>query len=203
MIKAGTYPYLFIISAIFALASPTSALEMSSKRDCAVCHIMWLNDFRTDKETLIKWQPGNVIMKDTQGVVSSEEICYSCHDGYVMDSRHLVWKNKQHKTFIKPSNNVTIPASLPLSNKNEIYCGTCHTPHASGPASGAGFSGPNIFMREKNMDSNLCEMCHENETAFKRSNSHPLKITNLQLPDALFESGSKKARERNKIICQT
>ena len=53
------------------------------------------------------------------------------------------------------------------------------------------------------MDSNLCEMCHENETAFKRSNSHPLKITNLQLPDALFESGSKKARERNKIICQT
>ena len=65
-------------------------------------------------------------MKDTQGVVSSEEICYSCHDGYVNDSRHVVWKDNQHKTFVKPSGNVTVPAVLPLSNRNEIYCGTCH-----------------------------------------------------------------------------
>ena len=203
MVKEKISAYLFVILTVFSIPSAAPALEMSSKRDCAVCHIMWLNDFRTDKETLIKWQPGNVLMKDTQGVVSSEEICYSCHDGYVMDSRHVVWKNKQHKTSVKPSNKVTIPSTLPLSNKDEIYCGTCHTPHASGPVSGAGFSAPIIFMREKNIDSNLCEMCHKNETAFKRTNSHPLKNTTLQLPDILFESGSKKAQDRNKIICQT
>ena len=203
VIKGKNFVYILAIFVVFLFPADTPALEMSSKRDCAVCHIMWLDDFRTDKETLIKWQPGNVLMKDTQGVVSSEEICYSCHDGYVMDSRHLVWKNKQHKTFVKPSDKVTIPATLPLSNKNEIYCGTCHTPHASGPDAGKGFSGPNIFMRIKNMDSSLCEMCHKNETDFKRSNSHPLKNTNLQLPEILFESGGKKARNQNNIICQS
>jgi hypothetical protein len=59
---------LFFISLV--TVAPAFALEMSSKRDCVVCHIMWLNDFRTDKETLIKWEPANVLMKDTQGVVS-------------------------------------------------------------------------------------------------------------------------------------
>ncbi len=100
--------------------STVPAAEMSSKRECAICHIMWLNDFRTDKQTLIEWQPDNVLMKDTQGVVSSEEICYSCHDGYVLDSRSTVWKHNNHKTFVKPSNRVTIPSKLPLSSKGEI-----------------------------------------------------------------------------------
>ena len=77
--------YLIVILTVFLIPTAAPALEMSAKRDCAVCHIMWLDDFRTDKETLIKWQPGNVLMKDTQGVVSAEDNCYSCHDGYVVD----------------------------------------------------------------------------------------------------------------------
>jgi len=203
MIKASAYPYIGIITAILAIASTTSALEMSSKRDCAVCHVMWLDDFRTDKETLIKWQPGNVLMKDTQGVVSAEDNCYSCHDGYVVDSRFIVNKHKQHKTFVKPSKNVTIPSTLPLSNKDEIYCGTCHTAHGPGAPPAGDLPAPASFFRVRNIDSNLCEMCHTDQTEFKRSNSHPLKTTTLQLPDTLFESGSKEARDRNKIICQT
>jgi predicted CXXCH cytochrome family protein len=203
MIKNRAYLYLFIITAILAIAAHTSALEMSSKRDCAVCHIMWLDDFRTDKETLIKWQPGNVLMKDTQGVVSAEDNCYSCHDGYVVDSRYIVNKHKQHKIFVKPSKKVTIPSTLPLSNKDEIYCGTCHTAHGPGAPPAGDLPAPASFFRVRNIDSNLCEMCHTDQTEFKRTNSHPLKNTTLQLPDILFESGSKKARDRNKIICQT
>ena len=63
--------YLLAFFACLIITSPAFALEMTSKRDCVVCHIMWMDDFRTEKETLIEWQPGNVLMKDTQGVVSS------------------------------------------------------------------------------------------------------------------------------------
>ena len=132
MIKSKYCTYLLAVLAFFSIPVAAGAAELPSKRDCAICHVMWIDDFRTGKETLIQWQPGNVLMKDTQGVVSSEDICYSCHDGYVLDSRSTVWKNNQHKTFVKPSQQVTIPVGLTLSNKGEVYCGTCHTPHVSG-----------------------------------------------------------------------
>lgn len=203
MIKSRAYEQLFIIAAILAIASHASALEMSSKRDCAICHIMWIDDFRTAKETLIAWQPGNVLMKDTQGVVSAEDNCYSCHDGYVVDSRYIVDKHQQHKTFVKPSKKVTVPVSLPLSNKDEIYCGTCHTAHGPGAPPAGNLPTPASFFRVRNIDSSLCEMCHIDQKEFKRSDSHPLKTSTLQLPDILFESGGKKARDPNNIICQT
>ncbi|UCF90057.1 MAG: cytochrome c3 family protein, partial [Desulfobacterales bacterium] len=203
MIKARAYLSLFSVLAILGMASRAPALEMSSKRDCAICHVMWMDDFRTAKETLIKWQPGNVLMKDTQGVVSAEDVCYSCHDGYVVDSRHIANKYNQHKTFVKPSKSVTVPATLPLSNKDEVYCGTCHTAHGPGAPPAGNLPTPASFFRVRNVDSRLCEMCHQNETAFKRTNGHPLGTTTLELPDRLFELGSIKAREPNQIICQT
>lgn len=189
--------------AFFLISSTTIAADMPSKRGCAICHVMWIDDFRTGKETLIEWQPGNVLMKDTQGVVSSEDICYSCHDGYVLDSRATVWKNNQHKTFVKPTKRVTIPASLTLSNKGEIYCGTCHTPHVSGSSPETDLEGLTTFLRKKNVDSSLCEMCHSKQADYRATNGHPLHITGSNFPDSLFEMGSKKAGVRNKIICQT
>lgn len=195
--------YISIILAAFSMGSTAYGREMSSKRDCAICHIMWLDDFRTDKKTLIKWQPTNVLMKDTQGVVSSEEVCYSCHDGYVEDSRHNVWSHNNHKTFVKPSNSITIPSTLPLSNKDEIYCGTCHSAHGPGADPDAGPSGPMSFMRERNVDSSLCKTCHRDEATYKRTNGHPLYKTKMRLPDILFKFGSKITKERDKIICQT
>jgi predicted CXXCH cytochrome family protein len=193
-----------LILIILAISSRSFALEMSSKRDCVVCHIMWMDDFRTDKETLIEWQPGNVLMKDTQGVVSSEAICYSCHDGYVNDSRYIVWKYNRHKTFVRPSKNVVIPDELPLSVKGEIYCGTCHSAHGRGAAPQHGNPlGVTSVYRETNIDSSLCELCHKNEAAYKFSNGHPVHTTALELPDILFSLGSKRATKKNMVICQT
>lgn len=203
MLKVITHTFFFVILLFLFMPPTAAAMEMSSKRDCAICHIMWLNDFRTDKKTLIKWQPGNVLMKDTQGVVSSEEICYSCHDGYVNDSRSIVWKYNRHKTFVKPSNNVTVQSTLPLSNKGEIYCGTCHSAHGVGSDSNDGRPTFTSFSREKNVDSSLCERCHKKEANFKRSNSHPLKTTQLKLPAMLFELGGVRSKNENKVICQS
>ncbi len=195
----------FILVMFFVLSpSPrANALEMSSKRNCAICHVMWLDDFRTDKETLIKWQPGNVLMKDTQGVVSSEDMCYSCHDGYVMDSRSVTWKYKGHRTFVKPSNKVAIPADMPLSNKDEIYCGTCHSAHGGGSNTDASISGGLSFLRKDNIDSQMCEMCHTKQAAFKRYYGHPVKTKSYDIPEVLFDAGSKRSRSGDRVICQT
>jgi predicted CXXCH cytochrome family protein len=185
------------------MVSSALALEMSSKRDCVVCHIMWLDDFRTDKETLIEWKPGNILMRDTQGVVSSEEICYSCHDGYINDSRYIVWKYNRHTTFVKPSKDVAIPIDLPLSVKGEIYCGTCHSAHGKGAAPHGDPTGLTSVFRETNIDSSLCELCHRNEAAYKYSNGHPLHTKTLELPDSMFQLGSRRGSSKNRVICQT
>jgi predicted CXXCH cytochrome family protein len=192
-----------IMFPVIFLHTPGFALEMTSKRDCVVCHIMWLDDFRTDKETLIEWKPGNVLMRDTQGVVSSEEICYSCHDGYINDSRYIVWKFNRHTTFVKPSQNVTVPIDLPLSAQGEIYCGTCHSAHGKGAAPHGNPMGLTSVYRETNIDSSLCESCHRNEASYKYSNGHPVHTKALELPDKLFSLGSKRGSSKNRVICQT
>ena len=195
--------FILLILFVLSFSARAIALEMSSKRNCAICHVMWLDDFRTDKETLIKWQPGNVLMKDTQGVVSTEEMCYSCHDGYVMDSRSITWKYKGHRTFVKPSDKVTIPADLPLSNKDEIYCGTCHSAHGGGSNTDATISGGLSFLRRDNIDSQMCEMCHTKQGAFKRYYGHPVKTKSYDIPQILFDAGSKRSRSGDRVICQT
>jgi predicted CXXCH cytochrome family protein len=197
------FTYLFIVLASLIAIPHASALDMSSKRDCVICHIMWLNDFRTDKETLIEFQPGNVLMKDTQGVVSTEDMCYSCHDGYVQDSRNFTWSYNRHPVFVKPSKNVTIPPELPLSVNGEIYCGTCHSAHGKGASAHSNPTGRTKIYRDTNVDSSLCEKCHVNEKSYKTANGHPLHSDKLELPDRLFDLGAKKATLKNKVICQS
>jgi predicted CXXCH cytochrome family protein len=196
--------YILSILAVIIASSTAGAVGMTSKRDCVVCHIMWLDSFRTDKETLIPFQPGNVLMKDSQGVVSSEEMCYSCHDGYVMDSRHITWDRNRHVTFVKPSENITVPPSLPLSVKGEIYCGTCHSAHGQGSAPHGDPTGKTSLMRETNVDSSLCEKCHSSKADYKRYNGHPVqKVASFELPHELFRKGSKEALGHDVVICQS
>jgi len=205
-----TFYMVMVLCRVVLLECPAAwaALEKSSKKECAMCHVMWLDEFRTEQETLIEWQPGNVLMKDTQGIVSAEEICYSCHDGYVLDSRHVVWKGNNHTTFKKLPENTKIPKPFTLSNKDQIYCGTCHTPHseqsaAAEGASGEAIAGPNSFLRIPNTDSAMCEACHVDAADYKRTGGHPLHTDKLKVPDMLFETGSVPAEKKDTVICQT
>ncbi len=192
-----------LLAILFLLASPVDAREQSSKRDCAICHVMWLDEFRSTQETLIPWQPGNVLMKNTQGVVSSEDSCYTCHDGYVRDSRAVAWKGKSHPSMIKPSRKVSVPASLPLSRKDELYCGTCHTPH-TGPEESAEIPLEiTSFLRTSNPTVTLCAMCHQDKADFQRTNGHPLKPLPRKLPALLRTAGSKIGPDGRTLVCQT
>ncbi len=205
-----TFYMVIVLFWVVLLECPAAwaALEKSSKKECAMCHVMWLNVFRTEQETLIDWEPGNVLMKDTQGIVSAEEICYSCHDGYVLDSRHIAWKGNNHTTFKKLPENAKIPEPFTLSNTDEIYCGTCHTPHSEEAAAPEGdpdasVAGPNSFLRVSNTDSAMCEACHVNAADYKRTNGHPVHTDKLRIPDTLFETGSIPAEKKDSVICQT
>lgn len=203
--------WLIFTIALVAIADTPKAsaqFEMSSKKECALCHIMWMDEFRTNKETLIQWQPGNVLMKDTQGIVSAEEVCYSCHDGYVGDSRFSAWKDHNHPVFQKPSKDMTIPASLPLSNKDEIYCGTCHSPHSGreavpGASPEETIPGPLAFLRLPNINSGLCEACHVNRADYRSTNGHPLHVTMPTIPEVLLKEGSVQGKPVERIICET
>jgi predicted CXXCH cytochrome family protein len=104
---------------------------------------------------------------------------------------------------MKPSKNVTVPADLPLSNKDEIYCGTCHTAHGGGSNTDASISGGLSFLRKDNIDSQMCEMCHTKQAAFKRYHGHPVKTKSYDIPEILFDAGSKRSRSGDRVICQT
>jgi len=190
--------------------APTAfaALEKSSKKECALCHVMWLDAFRANRETLIEWQPGNVLMKDTQGIVSAESMCYSCHDGYVADSRYTAWEYGNHTVFKKPPTDMVIPTALSLSNKDEMYCGTCHSPH-SGREAAPGASreetipGPLSFLKLPDGDSGLCEACHVKEADFKRTRGHPVHVDKLKIPGILLSRGRARAGSNGTVICQT
>jgi predicted CXXCH cytochrome family protein len=203
-----TFVFLAVVACIAALPPAAGAqLEQSSKKECAMCHVMWLDTFRSEQGTLIEWQPGNVLMKETGGVVSSEEICYSCHDGYVLDSRAVAWKGNNHTTFEKPPDSMTVPERLPLSNKDEIYCGTCHTPHAmhkdEEPVDMNAIAGTLRFLRTPNKDSRMCEKCHQSQAEFKRTKGHPVHTDALEIPETLFELGSVKSQKPDTVICQS
>lgn len=202
--------FFLLIYAFMLVSSPAvfAAFEKSSKKECAICHVMWLDEFRANKETLIKWQPGNVLMKKTQGVVSSEAMCYSCHDGYVVDSRYTAWDHHNHPTFVKPPKSMKIPDTFPLSNKGEIYCGTCHSPHSGEwPTPGAIpaqiMPGPLFFLRAPNVDSGMCEQCHKDQADYKQSHSHPVHAAGMKIPEKLFKDGSVQAEKPDTVICQT
>ena len=135
-------------------------------------------------------------------------MCYSCHDGYVADARYTVWDYNNHPVFKKPSKDIKIPAALTLSNKDQIYCGTCHSPH-SGRTAAPGSSpeetipGPLSFLKLPNVNSSLCEACHVNEADYKRTHGHPVHTDKLKIPKTLFAGGSVKARKKNMVICET
>ena len=113
-----------------------AAGDVSENRECATCHIMWLNDFkRSDVTPLIPYDPRPRVATGKQDVSSTERMCFSCHDGFMLDSR-AVWRNPQHAhpVGMKPSDKVRIPTSkgkvvFPLNDDGKMYCGTCHSAH--------------------------------------------------------------------------
>ena len=196
---------LWLVSSLTAVGIANAANDVAENRECATCHIMWLNDFkRDDVTTLIPFDPKPVVDTGKQDVASTERMCFSCHDGFMLDSRQ-VWRSGAHghPVGVKPSDKVRIPTSkgkiiFPLNDDGKLYCGTCHSAHG---VDWKQEESP-VFMRVKNVDSSLCFACHLDRSTGPAEGNHPVfkKIPNP--PAALREHGSHFGRGGT-VICQT
>ncbi len=166
--------------------------DKSSDTKCTVCHIRWFKTFEKEIDSTI------VPFVKTNRQAASSDMCLSCHDGSVVDSREKVWTTDNHVTGKKPSNSVNIPTDkFPLDDNGKINCATCHTAHA---IKGDSDLKTVVFLRQPNENSNLCLSCH---TSFKKNNHHPLGPQKEKVPQKIIEAGGMTSKNKNAIYCQT
>lgn len=123
----------------------------NSAKACAICHYRWIDTF------FVQGKGTDLVPYQSEKVVATAPMCYSCHDGSVQDSRRKADKNLLHKINSPVPEHMEIPAQFPLGKNNSLQCATCHTPHA---LPSAGSTGETIFMRASLKDSVMCLMCH-------------------------------------------
>jgi len=102
-----------ILAALFTLSSPVYAQMLhpdkpDSARKCAICHYQWVYPFYTEH------RDGELVPKPEEKEVASPEMCFSCHDGSVEDSRKIVFHDPGHRAGVLPSRAITVPADFPL-----------------------------------------------------------------------------------------
>jgi len=184
---------------------PAQTPDVAANRECATCHIMWLNDFkRGDVTPLIPYDPKPRVATGRQDVSSTERMCFSCHDGFMLDSR-AVWRDARHAhpVGVKPSDKVRIPTSrgkivFPLNDDGKVYCGTCHSAHG---VDWKQEESP-VFMRAKNVDSSLCFACHLDRSTGPEEGNHPVFEKIEKIPPELRARGARFGRGGT-VICQS
>lgn len=183
-----------------------AARVVAEKRECATCHIAWIADFkRDDAVTLIPYEPRPMQKTGRQDVVSTDRMCFSCHDGFVLDSRFLWGKGGHgHPVGVVPTEKVHIPTEegktiFPLNDDGKVYCGTCHSAH--GVEWGDKLSP--VFLRVQNIDSSFCTNCHLDRKGETNGHlNHPL-LKEVQKEGKKLQFDGAKFGKGNKVICQS
>jgi predicted CXXCH cytochrome family protein len=186
---------VFLLAAVAAarLASAGEVMPNSS-RECAICHVRWVEAFDRNEARTV---PMQAAMERQAG---SGDMCLSCHDGSVTDSRFKVWSTRHHATDVVPSPAVHIPTDrFPLDAQGRMTCATCHTAHA---VPGNSDLRTVIFLRQPNVDSSLCLACHP-QHAQKNDCQHPLGQSKSPVPKEILEAGGKTSADGHAIFCQT
>jgi len=195
-----------------AETSPT--LAMSSASECTQCHLVWLEDFaQSGAELLVPYQRDEGYQSGREGAESTDLMCFSCHDGYVADSRARIRLGHQHPMAgISKLQSGRRPHGLPLLREEEVYCGTCHTPHGPGhvPSSNTERARVdlehNAFLRltQRPGPIALCVQCHEYTTSTAATGgNHPVGHDDFPLPPELARIHGQPNTEKGGIGCQT
>jgi predicted CXXCH cytochrome family protein len=165
----------------------------NSSKECAICHIRWVQAFD-------RGQPQGAMHDVLERQAGSGDMCLSCHDGSVADSRFKIWSTRHHATDIVPSPAVHIPTEIfPLDDQGHMTCATCHTAHA---VPGDSDLRTVIFLRQPNVDSSLCLSCHA-EHAQKSERHHPLGRRDSPIPQIILDAGGKTSADGHTVLCQT
>jgi predicted CXXCH cytochrome family protein len=191
---------LIVLLGIFFQTSPSLAITKRSSKECLLCHVLWFDVFQTDKKTLLKHKDSSIVIAGSMGLASSREMCDSCHDGYIVDSRVKIVSGNPHHQLKKPPDWLQLPKGFRLDMNNEIYCGTCHTLH---DIRGGETVGSTPFLRLDNERSQMCMACHVDKTNRQGIANHPVL---KQVKDILFlERLPQKLKfgPQREIICQS
>ncbi|KPJ78116.1 MAG: hypothetical protein AMJ54_05345 [Deltaproteobacteria bacterium SG8_13] len=165
-----------------------------SAKGCAICHYRWVDTF------FVEGTGSDLVPYQSEKVVATPDMCISCHDGSVMDSRARMTIGAGHKTNTRPPEGMNIPAVFPLDDNGMVQCATCHTAH--GVPSGVG-EDTTIFMRISNKDSAMCWMCHPGKNGGKSARNHTVGPVKTRIPDNMLELSTAAGQKPSRIACET
>ncbi len=186
---------------LFTFTQPVDALiKRSKKSECTVCHVLWMEDLQTNQENLLGTSQENIVIAGSIGLSSSQQICYSCHDGYVVDSRMKIIPGNKHHQLKKVPDWLDLPDVFRLDINNEFYCGTCHGFH---DVKASGEIGTVPFMRIGNDRSEMCMACHKDKKEKLGVSNHPLLKKSDLLSREKIEKLGGKVGPAGEIICQS
>jgi predicted CXXCH cytochrome family protein len=194
--------FLFLLIVILILQFNLSDAQMNaaapknpnSGKACAICHYRWIDTF------FVEGRGSDLVDYTAEKRVATPDMCFSCHDGSIADSRARAFGTAQHKTNVPPPDHMPIPDIFPLDEQGKMQCATCHTAHAvaSGPD-----SKETIFMRTSNRNSTMCRMCHPQMADSTNAHNHPLDTVKPKIPRRLIEKGALEGDKPNRLICET
>lgn len=177
-------------------ARPRARIVGGQARSCTVCHIEWIEPFSRNEASSLSPPPPST---PDEPFVSHSEMCLSCHDGSIADSRRRVWIDHGHQTGISAPPDMRIPDHLPLVD-GKIACRTCHSAHAGGRFD-ADFRTA-VFLRVPNAASELCISCHDDKTRGPQLGTHPIGGMPWAIPKELVEAGAKVGPNPRELTCQ-
>jgi predicted CXXCH cytochrome family protein len=152
-----------------------------SQKNCLICHLSWAKQ-------------GNA--PDVKNVLpeASMLMCYSCHNGAIMDSRFRIAMGGQHASVYdsdelkrkrhEQKRKDKLPEIFPRTESKDLPCTSCHTPHTKGEGNQTLYEGnKNAWLRVPNKNGDMCERCHESKIkqareldVKNRGINHPLAI---------------------------
>jgi predicted CXXCH cytochrome family protein len=188
--------FLFMIGLPQMVVSVELYLHEDTSKKCAICHYQWVPAFYHEHRNT------PIARADEEWLETfSWEMCISCHDSSVKDSRSKICNDPGHQVGRVPSKQVTIPPEFPLDKKGALKCTTCHTPHAVTEGSD---SMVEYFLRAPNENSSFCRTCHTGKLGGLPRGNHPLDVPALVEADVITKSGGKFGQSVPKqIICET
>ncbi len=188
---------IFLVTGLPCVVAATveAPKNPNSAKGCAICHYRWIDTF------FVEGKGTPLVPYQSEKVVASEQMCFSCHDGSVRDSRDKLSRKTGHKIDQPPPGHMKIPDIFPLDEQGRMQCATCHTAHGvpSGPD-----SQDTIFMRTSNRDSAMCRMCHTVADGGMANGNHPIGKFDRAIPERLKEQGGNVGTaHKNEAVCET
>jgi predicted CXXCH cytochrome family protein len=188
--------FLFMMCSSQVVMGAQRYLKEDTSKKCAICHYQWVPTFYLEHRSTPIARSNEKLLE-----TFSWEMCISCHDSSVRDSRRKICDDPGHQVGRVPSKRVTIPPEFPLDEQGALKCTTCHTPHAVTEGSD---SMVESFLRAPNEDSSFCRVCHKGKLGGLSRGNHPLDVTAQVATGVITRAGGKFGLSiPNQIICET